>query len=81
MGFLSLLLAGVLYMFFMSQLFTCFSSLVESSNEQEAPPQPHPLSYEDPEEKAVIPSESDVLDILSSAHALQSQVKSWKPSA
>ena len=51
--------------------------LDESTNDQEAPPPvPHPLNLdlEEQEEKAVVPSESDVLDILSSAHALQSQV-------
>ena len=50
----------------------------ESANEQESPPQmPHTLNLdlEDREEKAVVPSESDVRDILSSAHALQSHVR------
>ena len=49
----------------------------ESSNEQEAPPTvPHPLNLDltVQEDKSVVPSESDVLDILSSAHSTQSQV-------
>ena len=48
----------------------------ESASEQEAPPPVPPsltLDLQDQEEKAV-PSESDVLDILSSAHASHSQV-------
>ena len=53
----------------------------QSGNDQEAPPTvPHPLNLdlEEQEEKVVVPSESDVLDILSSAHALQSKVRARK---
>ena len=47
----------------------------DSAHDKEAtPPPPHPLDLGLPEEAKVVPSESDVLAILSSAHASQSLV-------